>query len=49
MEKKLIETGKGKYGILGTFEVGNSGHFEQRVLISGLSKTKAIKLMNNLK
>jgi arginine deiminase len=37
---KIIQTSKG-FGILGEFEVGNSGVFVQRILISNISKKKA--------
>jgi hypothetical protein len=48
MRAKIIETGKGRYGILGEFEIGNSGAWEQRVLISGVSLKKAQKLIKKV-
>ena len=41
MKVSMHETTKGKYQLIGEFEVGNSGHIEQRILVSGLSRKKA--------
>jgi hypothetical protein len=35
---KLISDGKGKYSIIGTFEIGESGEFERRVLCTTTKK-----------
>ena len=42
----VIKT-SGGYGILGTFEVGESGVFEQRILVKDTSKKKAEKMLEN--
>lgn len=44
MYGEIVETGNKKYGILAEFEVGNSGVWEQRMLVSGLSMKKAKEL-----
>ena len=44
MYGKIIETGNKKYGILAEFEVGDSGAWEQRIIISGVSLKKAQEL-----
>ena len=42
---KIIKTSKG-YGILGEFEVGDSGEYAQRILVKDTSKKKAKELLN---
>ena len=34
----------GKWTIFGEFEIGNSGEYERRVLVSNLSRKKAVEL-----
>ena len=46
-KNEIIKQGD-KYGILSTFEIGNSGEYEQRVVVSGLSKSKAEKLKSGM-
>ena len=41
---KVVETGSGKYGILAEYEIGNSGEYAQRMLVTGVSKKKATEL-----
>ena len=40
-KSEIIKQGKNKYGILYTFEIGNSGEYEQRIVASNLSRSKA--------
>lgn len=35
---KLVSNGNGKYSIIGTFEIGESGEFERRVLCTTTKK-----------
>jgi hypothetical protein len=44
MQIEIKQTENKKYLLLGTFEVGNSGTYEQRILCFNLSKKKAEEL-----
>lgn len=48
MKSKIVETSPNKYGILSEFEVGKSGTFAQRMLITGISRKKATALLSKL-
>lgn len=46
---QLISSGNGKYSIMATFEIGESGEFAQRILCSNLSKKKGEALVLKMK
>ena len=44
MEIELKKQPNGKYTLIGEFEIGESGEYTRRVLVSGVSKKKAKEL-----
>jgi hypothetical protein len=45
---KVVKTGKG-YGILAEFEIGDTGEYAQRMLVSNISQKKASELLDKWK
>ena len=44
MKIEIVEDDNKKWSLMGTFEIGKSGEYEQRILCSKLSRKKAEEL-----
>ena len=47
MKVEIVKDDNNKFALLAEFEVGNSGHFEQRIICTKLSLKKAQELKDN--